>query len=221
MFYNYLFTIITSFFVPLATLCGPYIFIFNLCLLYLCIYLYYLDYIPPTDYKYIQINGFNISNKIILLLLTIILLLNYHLYSVWYGFGSFCYIYIYMRYHLYEKRLPKIIESFGKSYLVPLFKSFDNTNRRIQYHEPRRQQQQPQQYYQQPALDRDLSVQELERLFAQNELTEQSGTGMVHASEENINSLLMLGFTREECITALERCNNDVDRAANELLGSN
>lgn len=196
-----------------------HIYLYLICVYYIYVFIYnYLDYIPPTDYKYIQISGFNISNKIIILLLTIILLLNHHLYSVWYGFGSFCYIYIYMRYHLYEKRLPKTIESFGKSYLVPLFKSFDNTNRRIQYHEPRRPQQQ---YYQQPTLDRDLSIQELERLFAQNELTEQSSTGMVHASEENINSLLMLGFTREECITALERCNNDVDRAANELLGSN
>ncbi len=40
-------------------------------------------------------------------------------------------------------------------------------------------------------------------------------------SEENINSLMGLGFDRDTVVQALERTGNNLEQAANRLLGGN
>lgn len=222
-------------------------------------YYYFIDYIPPSDYKYIKIYNNYLSDKIILLFMSVILLFCRGYYSIWFVFGSILFTYLYTKFDLLHKQFPLSVENIGKKYIAPLIKTYDITARINNVNRGVRRNN---------GIGGgiggigagggiggggDASVEEIERLFRENEqrminqqrnsfsgssrnsLSDSNGLPAdplddvpdttpipnVEVSETNINSLLMLGFTREQCITALRTCNNDVDRAANLLLGGN
>lgn len=262
--YSYIFLFISQFILsPIHYPSGPFIYIYNLWLFYACINKYkyiFIDYIPPSDYKYIRIYNNCISDKIISLFMSLILLFCRGYYSIWFVFGSLLFTYLYSKFDLLHKQFPLSIENVGKKYIAPLIKTYDITTRINYVNRGRRNNGMGAGAGVGAGVGvggigggGDASVEEIERLFRENEqrmmnqqrnsfsgssrnsLSDSNGLPAdplddvpdtaavpnVEVSETNINSLLMLGFTREQCITALRTCNNDVDRAANLLLEGN
>lgn len=194
---------------------GPYFLIFSL------IPFYYI-YIPKTSTPQYSILGLTISEKSWTYLLATQLVFGENISSIIAAVAGLLAGYLYIQDHtkkLQTFRLPRSIENtiatisgFFSSLIPP---AQTHPNRELQNHlqQQQQQQQQNQQQNQPRAGGRNWAAIHEGRVIA-----DYGGFGRPRVTEQDIETLMALGFERNAVITALESADGDTQAAANILL---
>jgi hypothetical protein len=196
---------------------GPYFLIFSL------IPFYYI-YVPKTSTPQYSILGLTISEKSWTYLLAIQLVLGENISSIIPAVAGLLAGYLYIQDHtkkLQKFRLPRSIENsiatisgFFSSLIPP---TQAQPNRELQNHLQQQQQQHQQQQQQQQQQPR-ANTRNWAAIHEGRVIADYGGFGTPRVTEQDIETLMALGFERNAVITALESADGDTQAAANILL---
>ena len=198
---------------------GPYFIIFSLLP-------FFYKYVPHIGSPQYSILGLVISEKSWTYLLASQLVLGESISSIVAAAAGLVAGYLYIQDHtkkLQKFRLPKAIENniamvgalFSSLFPAPI----TQPNRGLQNHLQQQQQQQQHQQQQnlQQQMGRNNGINPVTAAFNER-LGNYGGFGPPTISEQDVETLMGLGFERNAVIRALESANGDTQAAANILL---